>query len=162
MPRAVGLRWVAWSGAVLGALLIVVSWLATPAVGSNYAEELAAEARRLEVGMWVGAGIGIGFPAIIWFLQAACRGFGLSRGNPASMPNPALVRFGSRFLSCDSIVQGRGPLSPPVPSGGVMADRARWTTWNCFLVCAIGRFTTVGKADSTAASCERRTGTPEP
>jgi hypothetical protein len=88
MPRAGNLRWVAWSGAALGVLLIVVGWLSAPAQGSNYADVLAAQAWRVEVGMWVGAGIGVGLPAVIWLLQAACRGFGSTRGAPGGQADP--------------------------------------------------------------------------
>jgi hypothetical protein len=80
MPRAGSLRRVAWSGAALGATLIIVGWISTPAPGSNYADVLAARAWRVEAGMWVGVGIGIGIPALIWLLQTACRGFGRSGG----------------------------------------------------------------------------------
>jgi hypothetical protein len=87
MPRKVSLRRVAWVGAGFGAWLMIVGWLLAPAKGSNYPEELAEQAWRIEVGMWVGAGIGIGFPAFIWLLQAACSGLGGGFGEPAS---PAL------------------------------------------------------------------------
>ena len=88
MPKSVSLRWVAWSGAAFGVMLIIVGSISTRAQGSNYVDVLADQAWRLEVGMWVGAGIGIGFPAVIWLLQAACQGLRHSRGEPREDAEP--------------------------------------------------------------------------
>jgi hypothetical protein len=80
MSRQVSLRWVAWSGAAFGAVLIVAGWLSIPAVGSNYAEVLAAQAGRIEAGMWAGAGVGVAIPAVAWLLSLARRPPGRPRG----------------------------------------------------------------------------------
>ncbi len=81
MPREVSLRRVAWSGAALGAMLIIVGWIMTPAPGSNYADVLAAQVWRIEVGMWISAGIGIGIPTAVCLVEVARRVSG--RGEPA-------------------------------------------------------------------------------
>jgi hypothetical protein len=67
--RAMELRWLAWSGAALGALMILLGWLMAPAEGSNYAVVLADQATRIEAGMWAGAGIGVGVPVVVWLRQ---------------------------------------------------------------------------------------------
>ena len=76
MARGLSLRWIAWSGAAFGAVLLLVGWLSTPTVGSNYAEVLASQAGRIEAGMWAGAGIGVGIPAAVWLLAVARRALG--------------------------------------------------------------------------------------
>jgi hypothetical protein len=71
--RPTGLRWLAWSGAALGALMVSVAWLMRPAEGSNYAVVLADQSARLETIMWIGAAIGAGVPAVVWLLQLSRR-----------------------------------------------------------------------------------------
>jgi len=73
MPGAGSLRRVAWGGAALGALLLVIGWTLTPAPGSNYADVLAGQAERIEAGMWFGAGIGVGIPAAVYLIEVAKR-----------------------------------------------------------------------------------------
>jgi hypothetical protein len=68
-PEATGCRWLAWSAAALGASMIVLGGVMTPAEGSNYADVLVDQAARIEAGMWVGAGIGVGVPAVVWLSQ---------------------------------------------------------------------------------------------
>ena len=88
MPKEGSLRRVAWGGAAFGALLIVVGWLSTPAPGSNYAEVLADRAGRIEVGMWAGAGIGVGIPAAVYLLAVARRVSGRGEpGEPGTAPD---------------------------------------------------------------------------
>ena len=69
MQRAIDLRWLAWGGAAFGAVMMLAGWLMAPAEGSNYAIVLIDQAARIEAGMWAGAGIGVGVPALVWLLQ---------------------------------------------------------------------------------------------
>jgi hypothetical protein len=49
-----------------------------------------------------------------------------------------------------------------ISAGGVMEAQTRWAMWCYCIRIVTARFTMVGGTDSRAASCERRTGMPEP
>jgi hypothetical protein len=73
VPKEADLRWLAWSGAALGAFLLVFGWFSIPAAGSNYAEVLVPQTWRVEACMWASAGVGVGIPAVVWLLSVASR-----------------------------------------------------------------------------------------
>src|SRR5262245_44665272 len=122
MPREASQRLVAWSGAALGALLIVVGRLSAPAPGSNYAEVLIAQAGRIEAGMWVCAGIGVAIPAAVWLLSVAGRATGRRREHSKPAERAAADGAGDSGLPNGRVNEGRPGAEPgrSAPEGAAM------------------------------------------